>query len=832
MAKNKKNPNREVKLSANMLREVARAAADANMLLHRLINGLLPNPDDLVGRKGLIEYERMRRRDPVIRNGLLLLKLARLSVGYTIQSPDGWEEFEPRMPEMIDLINYNIEHMKGEFYDMLRQMYICLDYGYSITEKLFTIFPDGPFEGKVGIRKLKTKRSRDFRFNEDEFGNLKPMGLVQKMDGALAKNPLDPHKFLIFTFMEEESNRYGESLLRPCYRSFKSKDLLIRFWNMAGERFGMPTPYITFDQDHNWSDEDDEEGRSADGLSDPEMAVLNAAMKNLQAGMGAILPPGAKLETLDALKGKLAFENAIKTHNQEMLRGLMTPSLMGGEGQVSANRALGQTHAQTFLFIIKYLGILTQELLDEDFTKQIIDFNFAQAQMYPKYVFDKITDDKEQAFAEIIDRVLKRGVVDPDEPFIRERLGYPPKEDQGKKIEPEPEPEPKPKPEPVESGKGKGKSKVIPLKDIEKYMLDHIVPYYSRFTPPAAWPRHEGFRGYVMHLERADYQKTDEIVLKRPKRTLNPIEKATDFKGLAQVWNDLFTGTVEKITPLFEEVYEDVKKKARKVMETGDIKELKRMQLKAKPFGDFRKIMQGFYVSEFVEGARSAVKEVEIKTKEKIKPFGTSDKTRLFEKALEFVLQPDEAIEWLTTRAPTLKSQLPIYTSQAFTVSGIEKERILAEVQIQLEKALSRGASVKQTMQAVDDIFQKYRATGEIIGGELSTPNRLETIVRTNLGLAYNAGRKAAFESPGVAQFLEAYQYSAVLDPRTTDFCVDHDGVTRPINDVIWSSIWPPNHFNCRSIVVSVIKGEAWARTQNLPTTEPAPGFIFEVEDE
>ena len=826
MAKNK-NKRSEVKLSANMLREVARSAADANAMLHRMINGLLPNPDDLVGRKGLIEYERMRRRDPVIRNGLLLLKLARLSVGFTIQSPDGWEEFEPRMPEMVDLINYNIEHMKGEFYDMLRQMYICLDYGYSITEKLYTIFPDGPFEGKWGIKKLKTKRSRDFRFNEDEFGNLKPMGLVQKMSGILDKTPLDPAKFLIFTFMMEESNRYGESLLRPCYRSYKSKDLLIRFWNIAAERFGMPTPFITMDQDNNWSDEDDEEGRSADGLSDPELAVLNLAMKNLQAGMGGILPPGAKLDTLKALQGKLAFESAIKTHNQEMLRGLLTPSLMGGEGQQSGNRSLSKTHMETFLFIVKNLGITTQELLDEDYIRQIVDFNFAQAQMYPRFLFDKITDEKEKAFLEVIDRVLKRGVVEPNEPFIRERLGIPPKEDQeqepGKEPEPEPKPVPEVKPDKVEQGN---------LTEIESYMLNHIVPYYSRFTPPIAWPRHEGFRGYVMHLERADYQKTDEIVLKRPKRSLSPVEKATDFKGLAQTWNDLFRSTVDKVMPLFEDVYDDVRKKARKVMETGDIKELKRMQLKAKPFGDFRKVMQSFYVSEFVEGARSAVKEVETKTKEKIKPFGTSDKTRLFERALEFVLTPDEAIEWLTTRAPTLKSQLPIYTSQAFTVSGIEKERILAEVQIALQKALSRGASVKQTMQAVDDIFNKYRATGEIIGGELSTPNRLETIVRTNLGLAYNAGRKAAFESPGVAQFLEAYQYSAVLDPRTTDFCVDHDGVTRPINDLIWDVIWPPNHFNCRSIVVSVIKGEEWARTQNLPTTEPASGFKFEVENE
>lgn len=67
--------------------------------------------------------------------------------------------------------------------------------------------------------------------------------------------------------------------------------------------------------------------------------------------------------------------------------------------------------------------------------------------------------------------------------------------------------------------------------------------------------------------------------------------------------------------------------------------------------------------------------------------------------------------------------------------------------------------------------------------------------------LAVNVGRKDAAESNDeVIGFL----YSAVMDDRTTDICRKLDGQTRAIDDTVSAKFDPPNHFNCRSILVPI----------------------------
>ena len=821
-----------VKLNGSLFREAALQAAQANRFLTQLIDGIA-NPDDLVGRKGLSVYEEMRRRDAAVRSGLALMKLARLSVGYQVQSPKGWEKNDSRMPKMIDSINYMIEQIKGDWYDALRQMYVGVDYGFSVTEKLYTRFESGPFRGMIGISKIKTKSTKDFRFNLDEFGNVKPLGILQINGDGMIDRRLDPSKFMVFTFMGEESNIYGESILRPCYRNYKSKDMIYRFWNIALERFGMPTPFATIEEKSDWGE--DEVG--LDGLSDAEIAVINTVLKNLQAGVGGVLPPNVKVDVLKNLQGTIAYEPAIKTHDREIMKALLIPSLMLGEGDRSGSRALGQTHSETFLFLLNYLGRIMEELLNEQLIRPLIDMNFPNAQAYPIYKFDDFSDDRKRGFSEIVDIALRNGVVDPDEPFIRERMGMPPKEDQEREEKEDPKKTVITKPEPVEKPKAT-EEPVSPVEkqdekakkaskdfDIRAFLHEHVIPYYSGISGPGDWPSHGGLSGYVDVLEFAQPKAVGDLVRATPNRPLKPFEKKVDFRKTAQMWKDLYAKTVEKTTAAMEDLYQAARPKLKRVVESGSRVELDKFALPAGPLGKFREAYQELYVVEFVEGARDAITEVEGAVGETIKPFNF-DLARMTERL--YAMTPDQAIDYLMRKVPTLRSKLPIYNRKAFTVTGIEKERILADVKIQIEKGMARGASVKQVMRAIDDVFEKYRASGEIIDGALSRPWRLETIARTNLGEAYNAGRLSAFESPGVAEHMEAYEYASVLDERTTDFCVDYDGFSRPVNDAIWESIWPPNHYNCRSVVVPIVKGDTWERTEKRPEIEPAEGFIFD----
>jgi uncharacterized protein with gpF-like domain len=60
------------------------------------------------------------------------------------------------------------------------------------------------------------------------------------------------------------------------------------------------------------------------------------------------------------------------------------------------------------------------------------------------------------------------------------------------------------------------------------------------------------------------------------------------------------------------------------------------------------------------------------------------------------------------------------------------------------------------------------------------------------------------FRSDAVRPYIEAYQYQAIMDDVTTDFCREHDGQIIRADDPDLQRIQPPNHFNCRSVLVPI----------------------------
>jgi SPP1 gp7 family putative phage head morphogenesis protein len=79
----------------------------------------------------------------------------------------------------------------------------------------------------------------------------------------------------------------------------------------------------------------------------------------------------------------------------------------------------------------------------------------------------------------------------------------------------------------------------------------------------------------------------------------------------------------------------------------------------------------------------------------------------------------------------------------------------------------------------------------------------LERYSRTKFTEVMNRGRLEFFEDSGV---VAAYQYSAILDDRTSDICAGlHGKVFKAGSEPV-----PPMHFNCRSVLVPITKYEEW----------------------
>lgn len=100
----------------------------------------------------------------------------------------------------------------------------------------------------------------------------------------------------------------------------------------------------------------------------------------------------------------------------------------------------------------------------------------------------------------------------------------------------------------------------------------------------------------------------------------------------------------------------------------------------------------------------------------------------------------------------------------------------------------------------------------------------ISTAIRTTTFEAINEARYDLFASPEVADFVEALEFSAILDGRTTEICSHMDGRTYATTDAIWQTYEPPLHFNCRSLLVAVTSYDTWERSDD-PSLLPADGF-------
>lgn len=77
------------------------------------------------------------------------------------------------------------------------------------------------------------------------------------------------------------------------------------------------------------------------------------------------------------------------------------------------------------------------------------------------------------------------------------------------------------------------------------------------------------------------------------------------------------------------------------------------------------------------------------------------------------------------------------------------------------------------------------------------------------------------------------WQYTSVLDERTTAGCRALNGVTMPASDPRWVGFVPPRHWNCRSHVLAVVHSEGVKAKKTAPDEEYAgDGSFGTLKDE
>lgn len=166
---------------------------------------------------------------------------------------------------------------------------------------------------------------------------------------------------------------------------------------------------------------------------------------------------------------------------------------------------------------------------------------------------------------------------------------------------------------------------------------------------------------------------------------------------------------------------------------------------------------------------------------------------------------------------------------QAELLTGVKVGKRPAAVREAIWDALVRkGLTSREAALGVETDEAVVGALDELWAeDEPGAAHYLDTLVRTNSFEAMNEARFQEFTDPALEGFVQALEYSAILDENTTDICEHLDGRIYAANSEVWDTYRPPNHYNCRSLLIPVTAVDGWKGEESEPPSlEPQAGFF------
>ncbi|HGP4534249.1 TPA: phage minor head protein [Neisseria meningitidis] len=179
-------------------------------------------------------------------------------------------------------------------------------------------------------------------------------------------------------------------------------------------------------------------------------------------------------------------------------------------------------------------------------------------------------------------------------------------------------------------------------------------------------------------------------------------------------------------------------------------------------------------------------------------------------------LPPKKAIEWLESKKVTAESYRNLTASEiakVYTIARMTDLDMLNDIKTSMVESAKSGQSFDDWRKGILNLLGNKGwlhpnghngkdiidpATGEVFG----SPRRLETIYRTNMQTAYNAGQYQGYMANIDAR--PYWMYDAVGDSRTRLAHSAIDGLVYRYDDPFWATFYPPNGYNCRCSVIAL----------------------------
>ncbi len=148
---------------------------------------------------------------------------------------------------------------------------------------------------------------------------------------------------------------------------------------------------------------------------------------------------------------------------------------------------------------------------------------------------------------------------------------------------------------------------------------------------------------------------------------------------------------------------------------------------------------------------------------------------------------------------------------QALTAANLSEEAITNSLKPALEKALEEGLTLRD--------FQK------VVRDTVVSDAHAENIFRTNVKTSFVSGNLEASRTEHGKAAIPAMEFTAVVDDRTTDTCLERNGKIYRSDSAEKLDIVPPLHYMCRSDLIPVFEDEWDGKVAGTPKIRSMEGF-------
>lgn len=495
-------------------------------------------------------------------------------------------------------------------------------------------------------------------------------------------------------------------------------------------------------------------------LTPTDSANLQKILKNINAQAGIQVPASVTLNAIQPLRTD-AYERAVAQHDKAIAKALLVPNLLGlSEQGETGSYSQSKVHLRVFFWILDLCASRLEEALNEQLFKPLAEWNFGTDE-FPLFRFEPISEEEKERITNMWGNLVQKGAVTKTETD----------EAHIRKLIGFPE---------------KGEE------EQEQLGPGGLLP---DMTPE--------------EMEPVEKPNNQEVIAKQPEEKVQQVKKEFEerpwlnrcnFIAIEGLMNTQDKSLSEQLSNIMAKVKAVIIAQVTRIggeRSWGNVAaaEIVDISIPKNLMTQFRKALRECFADVIETSYEQARRELPKKMFAKVKP--GMDKTQT-EKFL---------------------------ASRAMKITGVVENKVLDSVQNVLENSIRYDKSLKDTIAAIEEDTELLTVLPRVdsAGRAVNVPARLENIARTNISDAVNQARMSLFQDPELKGFVQAFEYSAILDDRTTEICQSlHGKIQRD-----WGSYAPPNHYQCRSLLIPVTEIDDWSgKEDRIPASaKPMKGF-------